>query len=111
MLIDWLLLGKYIICLFAMKQFKTIHETIYFHTMFVAKYISYSLIFYRMLSISEVPTLVVINNKTGKVITLKGMEAIEWSEEGKPSLTFEKWRNGSSAVPLSATISKSCSIS
>ena len=63
-----------------------------------------------MLSISRVPTLVVIENKTGKVITLNGMEAIEWSEPDKLSSLIEDWRKGRSGVPLTARILNGCNI-
>ncbi len=62
-----------------------------------------------MLSISRVPTLVVINNETGRIITSKGMEAIEWCEQGKSSDVLDSWRNEKSGVPLTAYVG--CSIS
>lgn len=51
---------------------------------------------------SKVPTFIVITNQTGKVVTNDGMKAIEWCEHGKSSSVFESWREGQSAVPLSA---------
>jgi hypothetical protein len=83
-------------------------ETDYWHLGFNHKN---RLAIIRMLSVSQVPTLVVIENKTGKVITYNGIEAIEWSEEGQSSAVFEKWRSGNSAVPFLAILSQSCCIS
>ena len=64
-----------------------------------------------MLSITRVPSLVVIDNKTGRVITSNGLEAVEWCSEGKSSSVFSSWRNGESAVPWRASVSQLCSIS
>ena len=63
-----------------------------------------------MLSISRVPTLVVIENKTGKVLTFHGMEAIEWCELDKSVHLIESWREGKSGVPLAAHIVQGCNI-
>lgn len=65
----------------------------------------------RMLSITRVPSLVVIENKTGRVITSNGLEAIEWCSVGNSSFIFSSWRNGESAVPWAASISNVCSVS
>ena len=74
---------------------------------------------YRMLSISRVPTLVVINNKTGRVVTNLGMEEIEHccssscaEELEKNTLTVvECWRKGTSALPLVSQLLQSCCVS
>ena len=63
-----------------------------------------------MLSISRVPTLVVIENKTGKVVTFDGMGAIEWSGPGKSSIVLESWRKGNFAIPLTAHLFEGCTI-
>jgi len=57
-----------------------------------------------MLSISRVPTLVVISNKTGKVITSNGMEAIEWCKEGQSHHVIDSWMRGETAVPFISQI-------
>ena len=56
-----------------------------------------------MLSITRVPSLVVIDNKSGRVITPNGMEAIEWCGEGNASSVLARWKNGDTAVPWAAS--------
>ncbi len=59
-----------------------------------------------------VPSLVVINNKTGRVLTSGGMEAIEASAahaDGSKHL-LEQWRKGHSGVQFCAKISNFCTI-
>lgn len=66
----------------------------------------------RMLSISMVPSLIVINNETGRVITSCGMEAIEGSavdDHGSKHL-LAQWRKGNDGIPFSTKIINSCSI-
>ncbi len=72
---------------------------------------------YSMLSVSAVPTLVVINNKTGSILTSWGMEAIEcWSQHtdrsnGKSNhKLLEHWRKGNSGVSYCTKVAGVCAI-
>lgn len=50
----------------------------------------------RLLSVSMVPTVVVVNNSTGSRITDHGMQAIDMNRDG----AVEAWRSGGSGVAL-----------
>ena len=63
-----------------------------------------------LLSISMVPTLVVVNNSTGRVVTDWGVQAVE-SYEMDPKEVYEAWKLGRSGVPFITRVTSSCSIS
>ena len=69
----------------------------------------YSPLFIRMLSVSVVPTIIVLHNKTGKVITSWGMEAIESNND--PKRIINDWRIGNSSVPFHVRLTSTCEIS
>ena len=58
-----------------------------------------------------VPTLVVIDNSTGKIITSWGMEAIEYNQHRDPKLVVDSWRQGNNSVPIYARLTSGCVIS
>jgi len=47
-----------------------------------------------LLCVTRVPTLIVIENRTGKVVSYKGMESVEWNSGGDSLDVIEKWRKG-----------------
>ena len=57
-----------------------------------------------------VPTLVVINNSTGKIITNCGMEAIEYNQHHNPKLAVEAWKQGNDSIPFYARVATKCMI-
>lgn len=64
------------------------------------------LAFIRMVSASKVPSLFVINNRTGRIITDLGMEAVECCTNVKE--TIECWRSNSSGVGITSRIMSQC---
>lgn len=58
----------------------------------------------RMLAVSHVPSLIVIDNETGKVLTLWGMEAIETSRTSKDLL--DQWRRGNAGISACSRMMK-----
>ena len=65
-----------------------------------------------MLSASTVPSVIVINNKTGKVVTRQGVEAIEASGKNAAGTKFvlDDWRNGRAGVSITSRILNCCNI-
>jgi len=64
----------------------------------------------RLLAVSVVPTLAIIDNKSGKMITNRGMEAIEYNQQCSPSIVVDAWRNGENPIPVLARVTSSCVI-
>lgn len=64
------------------------------------------LAFIRILSASKVPSLFVINNHSGRIVTDLGMEAVECCTNVKE--TIECWRSNSSGVGISTRILSQC---
>jgi len=64
----------------------------------------------RLLSISVVPTLVVINNTSGRLVTRWGMEAIESNLSNVDSL-LRAWNNNQSGVSTLKLITSTCVLS
>jgi len=64
----------------------------------------------RLLAVSMVPTLAVIDNKSGKMITNWGMEAIEYNQNLHPEIVVESWRQGKHSVPTFARVTSACVI-
>jgi len=75
----------------------------------------------RILSVSVVPSLIIVNNETGEIITTWGMEAIEeWAQQkdgGREKGTrhsdflLSKWRHGHSGVSICSRFLGACLIS
>jgi len=61
----------------------------------------------RLLSVSKVPTVIIINNQTGRMISNCGMESIEYYHRPAPkddndyNPLFEEWRKGNCGIPSS----------
>lgn len=55
-----------------------------------------------MLSVTMVPSIVVVNNKTGRIITSLGVDAIENALDDASGCKqlLNLWRNGKSGVPI-----------
>lgn len=64
----------------------------------------------RLLGVSMVPTLVVLDNRTGKMITNSGMQAIEYNQHRNPEIVIESWRQGENSVPFLARVAMECVI-
>ena len=67
-----------------------------------------------MLSVAVVPSLIVINNKTGRIVTSWGMEAMENTldhEGGGCEKILDEWRENRSGVALSTKLMNACTIS
>jgi hypothetical protein len=63
-----------------------------------------------LLSVSKVPTLVVLNNQNGMMITNKGMEVVESYDAIQYENVLHAWRDGSSGLGSFGTISSICEI-
>jgi len=70
----------------------------------------------RMLSVAVVPSLIVINNRTGRIVTSWGMEALESALDGDSGngggceTILDEWREGRSGVPFSTKVIHGCTI-
>lgn len=55
-----------------------------------------------MLSVAVVPSIVVVNNKTGRIVTSLGVDAVEnASDDGSGcKQLLDLWRNGKNGVPI-----------
>jgi hypothetical protein len=59
-----------------------------------------------MISASKVPSLFVINNHTGRIVTDLGMEAVECCVNVKE--TLECWRSNSSGIGIGTRLLSQC---
>ena len=66
-----------------------------------------------MLAVSVVPSLIVVNNQTGRIVTSWGMEAIESASDDEVGCEkiLDEWREGRSGVPLTTKVMNTCTIS
>mmetsp|Transcript_3872 Transcript_3872/g.7428 ORF Transcript_3872/g.7428 Transcript_3872/m.7428 type:complete len:339 (+) Transcript_3872:327-1343(+) len=76
----------------------------------------------RMLSVSVVPTLIVIDNDSGRVVTMRGMEAVEYAcsvsdmeqqqeqqqRQEQCEKLLEEWKQGKSGIPWMYSVVNSC---
>lgn len=60
-----------------------------------------------------VPSLIVIKNQTGRIVTSWGMEAIESASDDEVGCEkiLDEWREGRSGVPLTTKVMNACTIS
>lgn len=64
----------------------------------------------RLLSINKVPTLVVISNDKGTMVTNKGMEVVELYDRSQYETVLSAWKNGISGLTTLGTITSTCAI-
>jgi len=64
----------------------------------------------RLLAVAVVPTLIIINNNNGKIVSNRGMEAIEYNQHCSPNIVVDAWRNGENPIPVLARITSGCEI-
>jgi len=61
------------------------------------------------MGVSVVPTVVVVNNKTGKTITDCGLDAIQY-HSSSPKNVLDFWREGNSGVSLLVRATTGCNV-
>lgn len=65
---------------------------------------------FQLCGVSQVPSIIVVNNKTGRRVTDLGMLAIEYNGT-RPKELFERWRRGESGLTTVQSISSTCCVS